>query len=636
MSNSNNSNNSSDFTSGGVSVPNKFYPLPSDYDKLTEKGKQQARFAILYDQSTPENLVRAWQCFRQWYLKADPIFYKRPLPSPAFHSQLVYDMGAFRRNAIAAPRGSAKTTVITREVPLLFMYTRNNFETSISKATDNMVESDFDFIMQQMEENQALLQEFGRLKPTARTGIWNRHHIRIANGNSLRGISVEGRKRGGRPDLFILDDPEYDPETETATVRNIEKFQTLLFKIILPMLDEGSTGIYWIGTMIGKRSFLYAACQGDDKRFRLWNRRILAAASFTGISSDEKRKNGLNRFKNLLWPEKWSEEALCEREEEIGPAAFASEFLNAPVSENERLLKVDKYKNTYVIEGDIHPSDPFKTPKETAIQYCRLKKGSADYEQVNEPYNDWLRRLFRFLVIDFAYTATAYSDFSCIISCAFDRWDTLWALDGWIGKVSLDTIDVLINQMGMKWQSHMVCPESASIQQNIVTKYANKVQDDSITTGWYPKVVPPKFPRNTTKGEKIAALEWRFNRGRIKLPRGFPFDTNTFWRILYAQIADFTVDLSLLPKDDAIDTLGMTSFVRKKTGIPRTTEPSISTPLTQLAEGKRVDSLTGLPLISGMNAGDIPRDIIDKMINQPPQSTRRSRRNSIPSRYHLR
>ena len=189
---------------------NPYFPLPPDYGELTVDGQWQARMATLRKQDTPFDLVCAWDFFRRGYLAQteEQVFYKRGFSeSPEFHYDIVHDMGTYGRNAFAAPRGSAKSTVVAVEVNLMLALTRPFFETILALATDKLVEERFDQIMLQIEHNEMILQDFGEMKPKRGQALYNHHHLHLTNGAIIKGLSVMGRKRGGRPGMFILDDP---------------------------------------------------------------------------------------------------------------------------------------------------------------------------------------------------------------------------------------------------------------------------------------------------------------------------------------------------------------------------------------------------------------------------------------------
>jgi len=227
---------------------------------------------------------------------------------------MIYAMGQYGRNVWAAPRGSAKSTIITEEMSILLSLVNPYFEITLGLSTDRQVKDRFDGIMAQFERNELIIEDFGIMKPKKGQALWNHGHLTLNNGSVIRGLSVMGKKRGGRPKLFILDDPENDPDSDSESSRAavIEKFEVILFKQIIPMMESGSS-VFWIGTLIDRKSFLYRATMGDDPRFDFWNRVVLKAISY---DKDDPTKV------SVLWPTKWPKEVLDARLEEIGTSAF--------------------------------------------------------------------------------------------------------------------------------------------------------------------------------------------------------------------------------------------------------------------------------------------------------------------------
>jgi hypothetical protein len=290
---------------------NEWYPLPPDYAELTEDGQRLARLSVVCDHSTPEKFVVAWDAFRRFYLQpTEPgFFYDDLVDSPAFHYEIVNDIGRYPYNVFAAPRGFGKSTLISLELPLFLSLTRTYFKMSLGFSTDKGIEKQLSKMMKQFEHNKFILEDFGLMKPSkGGSHIWNRHCLDLNNGSVIDGFSVEGKKRGARPHLFILDDPEYyDDGSESRSSVLHEQFNKVLFKEIIPMLRPGCS-LAWIGTVINMRSFINHACTSDDKRFRRWNRKVYTA---------------LDENNNSIWSEMWNDEALENRREEIGDAAFS-------------------------------------------------------------------------------------------------------------------------------------------------------------------------------------------------------------------------------------------------------------------------------------------------------------------------
>jgi hypothetical protein len=584
---------------------NSWHPLPRDYPDLTVEGQREARIAAVTKQDTPMELVGAWDLFRRLYLlPTEPgFFYHNFAPSPPFHYQAIHDLGQYARNILVAPRGFSKSTVIGTEVLLFLLLTRQYIRLALALATDKMIEARFDTIIKQLVENPYILEDFGVQKPKRGEAIWNRHHISLkGTGSKLEGFSVTGRKRGARPDLIILDDPEYDPESESATSALMlkEKFETLLFRQILPMLEKGS-GIFWIGTMISRRSFLYHACYGEDNRFQFWNRRILKSMG------EGEEEDGTS----LLWESKYDGVFLAAKKKEMGPAAFMAEFQNSPVSEQERVLKVDKKKNEYSIK-EFTDTDPLEST--SPVSFHKFNRDEKTWVPTSEPLGKLVSGMFRFITVDSAEGLGQHNDYSCIAVMGVDKSNCLWILDMWMGRVKDLILLNKIYSMGLHWQPRIVGIEAVTHRITVVDSMSTLLEERK-EGGWCPRLLPIDY--KNVKGEKnkpsrIATLEWRFQNGKIKYPahlkNKWPFNA------LYSQTTDFTYDLALLPFDDAIDTVAMSSFVTHGRGVrgPESV-PDLSL-MERLKKGEL--RMAGVPIISGINSSEIDEETFRVLVDK--------------------
>jgi len=588
-----------------INRPYPIWPLPKDYEELTLDGQKQARLAVLHNQSTPFDLVVAWDFFRRCYLAGvGKLFYKNGFEeSPPFHYEMISDLGEYGRNAQAAPRGSAKSTVIGIETPLLLALTRPHYEMTLGLATDRLAEERFDKLIQQFVENELILQDFGEMKPPRGRKIWNHHQLSLTNGAIIKGLSVMGKKRGGRPRLFILDDPENDPDSDSQAAAQvlIEKFEMILFRQIIPMLESGSS-IFWVGTLINRRSFLYHATSSDDPRFDFWNRKVLKAIEY---DKDDPKKV------YVLWPEKWSKEILEARRDEIGPSAFASEYCNEPVSEQDRILVIDPRKNEYSVEGEFDWNNPLAHTGIIKWTERYMEPGRRVYKDYEKPYRELVLPMYRILLFDYGSGMSQYNDYSCIMVLGFDTSNTLWILDMWLGRAKDATLLRLIYEKGLAWRPRVLGIEAVSIQMSFaeaVKEYIEEMEE-KISQPWRARVFPITYPARVSKSNRICGIEWRYRPGRIKYPAHlagkWPFDQ------LYQQTEDFTPDLALLPHDDAIDTLSMYQYVVKNRGGKFVKEKGKLSLLERIR--RNLPLIKGVPLLSGISSQEITDEMLDAL-----------------------
>ena len=569
--------------------------------------------AVLHNQATPFDLVVAWDFFRRMYLGGvGKLFYKNGFDeSPDFHYEMIYDLGEHGRNATAAPRGSAKSTVIGIEAPLLLSLTRPHYEMTLGLATDRLTEERFDKLMVQFDKNELIRQDFGNMHTPRGHGIWNHHCLSLTNGAVIKGLSVMGKKRGGRPRLFILDDPENDPDSDSQAAAQavVEKFEMIMFRQIIPMLESGSS-IYWVGTLINRRSFLYHATTGDDSRFDFWNRKVLKAIEY---DKDDPKKV------YVLWPEKWSQKVLEARREEIGPSAFASEYCNEPVSAQERILVVDPRKNEYSVEGEFDWTNPLAHMGNIKWSERFMEPGRREYKEFEKPFKELVSPMFRVLLFDYGQGLSQYNDYSCIMIVGFDTTNTLWVLDLWLGRAKDATLLRMIYEKGLAWRPRVLGIEAVSIQMSFaeaVKEYIDEMES-KISTPWRARIFPITYPARVSKSQRIAGTEWRFRPGRIKYPAHlagkWPFDQ------LYQQTEDFTMDLALLPHDDVIDTLSMYQYVVKNRGGKFTKEQGKPSLLERIR--RMVPLVKGMPILSGVPTSELTDEMLDILVQNKRKST---------------
>lgn len=604
--------------------PNPYYPLPVDYGDLTDDGKKQARLATLRRQNTPQEFVEAWALFRNLYLRprGDAFYQSGFKPSPDFHYQMIHDLGAHARNAQAAPRGFGKSIVIGIEVPLLLTLTRPYFSIAMAMATDKLIDARFGRLMLEYEENPYILNDFGKIKPprgSAKT--WNHHRLQLHhNGSLIEGFSVMGRKRGARPLLFIMDDPEFDSDDTSGAASSqyviTEKYERILFRQIIPMLAKGSA-MFWVGTMINRRCLLYKACEDDDPRFKVWMRRVYKA-------EDESRTKP-------LWESAWSLEFLKAREAEMGSSAYSTEYLNAPLTDETKLLHVDPTTNEYNIP-EWHELPPeqkeFLLTSKTPVEWnqrVRIEQpdGGIDFEieQKKEKAQKLFGNMYKVAIVDTASGLTGRNDYRAVVVLGYDHYNCLWVLDLWMGRCRDSQFYPIIYKMARRWMVRAVGIEAFATQISLVDSMSEYVADfteklgaqsSDTNTVWVPRIVPIKPPLRMSKGERISTLEWRFQAGKIKYPRHL----KNIWPVsaLYDQTENFTVDLALLRFDDAIDTVALSNFLIHTRGQRGAKDPEKKNLLQQIKDNEPV--VPGIPLLSGVSANMLTEEQINQLFYQ--------------------
>lgn len=609
-----------------INNPFAEFNLPPDYDQLTADGRKQARLNACACRETPSDMVAAWHFYRNYYLNHDQAyFYKDFAPSPPLHFEMIalFRDSRSRKNAVAAPRGYSKSTVIGTEVPLLEMCSPSKpaMEIGITLAKDSFVEERFDKFMVQLEENPRVIEDFGKLKPDMGSGIWNRHLLRLRNRVLVKGYSVDGKKRGGRPDLMIIDDPEHDPSKSTNLEVTSEDLDDMLVREILGMLPP-TARLFWIGTLLHRRAFLYHILRNDDPRFRTWNKRLYAENAHP--------ENVTDASSQLLWGSRFTKDFLIEQKNSMGVGGYMSEMCNDPRSSSDSMLHVDGMLNEYDIEPSQTPqfeASPLTvlTPT-TYYDVGNESDGRVTFTETTKPFADLIRPMRRFLMVDYAPTDKPTSDYSAIVVVGQDDRNTVWVLDAWQKRCRPAELIEQIWNYGQKWQVSLVGIEAVGLQDDLRQQVADSFELRQAAGIWVPKVVPIKYANKVSKSDRIASLEWRFRKGRIKLPRYLKDcrDSNhTFMGVLYDQIVDFTMDLSRLPKDDLVDTLSMYHTLVKGASKAIDVPTKALTLQERLLAGEtEMREYPAISVISGLKASEITPEMIEKMYEVAGHSSR--------------
>lgn len=582
------------------------YPLPPDYETLGEPEQRLARLNAIHYQKTPKDLVWAWTFFRTWYLRQTPpgFFYKRWVDSPDFHYQIVEDVGRYPYNAVAAPRASAKSTVLAIELPLLLTLTRPYFNILLIFSKDTMVTKRMNTSLgYQLQQNPYITADFGRIRPPKGQGVWNSHLMQLPNGASLEACSVMGGMLGARPDLILVDDPEIDPVMNRVTTELRENYERLLVNHILPMLDEGGSSLYWIGTLLSKQCFLYyAITTNSDKRFKFWNRRLLDAED-----------DGKGR---LLWKAKWDDKTLEEDKERLGLAAYNAQRRNRPGSAGEQVLKIPAKLGIYNVFGE----DPRGSPLDSAAVMVSHKK--HDHTglpvELERPFGPSVGKMFRILTMDYARCLSPTSDYVSMavvgIENTRDYLNTWWLLDLFVGRLQGNDWVPRFWDLGLRWRVQYAGVEAVAAQETLVHTAQEYAETASAAEGWVPRVVPIRYPYGLSKEDRMGSLEWRFRAGKLKLP-GHLKDTWPYTE-LWHEIMGFSGLPGATQHDDALDSIAMVQFLVKggrRSMVDDYYGNSRSyAALEELSRGNTVMD-GGLQVGLGVNASELPNETLQTL-----------------------
>lgn len=176
-------------------------------------------------------------------------------------------------------------------------------------------------IKNEIEENDRLYEDFGELKGT----LWTNEKIELSNKSRIQakgsGMAMRGvRYRQYRPDLIILDDILKDDAVESYTQRS--KIYRWLKKVVLNLGKDAF--IVWVNTIF----------HNDDPISRM----LAEVEQDTLKRWVAVRLSCLKEDGTPLWHEHWTIEELEEKRQTIGEAVFSTEYMNEPLSDEERII----------------------------------------------------------------------------------------------------------------------------------------------------------------------------------------------------------------------------------------------------------------------------------------------------------
>ena len=260
--------------------------------------------------------------------------------SPSFHLKILKEAMLNKRLAVASPRESAKSTIISFLLPThsVFFSTKRFIvivQNTYAKATGTLLT-----IKKELMENQLIIKDckLEVLKDAEGDTIFRQDGFdtRILCKGSEQIGSLRGEKFGAyRPDLIIVDDVEDD-----EMVRNPERRKDLcqvFDEALVPAGEKGVCDIWVIGTILHDDSLM--AKLVSKTQYPEYKKLVYKALN---------EKMGIL---SSLWPQKWSVNDLLKLQREK-PSVFAKEYQNDPVSGAMARFKREHFRYWRVENGN--------------------------------------------------------------------------------------------------------------------------------------------------------------------------------------------------------------------------------------------------------------------------------------------
>lgn len=287
----------------------------SDFIKFLKRApcNNQRTFALQRIFQDPENI----ELFAEFFFP-----HVMTSKTPAFHKEIYDVLFKNSNDALAAPRGHAKST-ITGLIFLIFniVNRREPYIVYMSQNHSKTVQF-LDPIRTEFKTNERLRLVYGDLTPKLVSGEDGRDREDCFDVNKCRieAVSFEKNIRGFkfnniRPTLIIGDDIEDDVRVMNPELR--DKDSNKLNKVVIPSLDINGR-FKMIGTVLHINGLLMSKIrQYDGKIFKACN----------------------HDYTDILWEDRFTKDKLQQIKKDIGSVAFEQEYLNNPINTTNSLIK---------------------------------------------------------------------------------------------------------------------------------------------------------------------------------------------------------------------------------------------------------------------------------------------------------
>lgn len=293
--------------------------------------------------------------------------------------------------AIAAPRGHAKTTALTKCYTLASVLFRSADFVLVVSDTYNQACLFLGEIKRELSTNQDLITLFG-IKQDEGGSVFltdreNDVIVEMEDGHQFRIMALGSEQKvrgllwnGKRPNLIVGDDLENDEIVMNSDRR--KKFSDWVSNALLPCMSERGK-IRIVGTILHMGSFLESKMPDDhsgntihtDLSVRMKN------VSDGGWFSARYAAHGPDgRYDKFLWPDKWTEKRLRFKQRmymvEGNPEGYYQEYLNRPIDPH----------NAYFQKADFNEFSPTDYNRPWTQYPCYL---SVDLAISDKQKRDW-------------------------------------------------------------------------------------------------------------------------------------------------------------------------------------------------------------------------------------------------------
>lgn len=383
------------------------------------------------------------------------------------------------RLAVLAPRDHGKTYFFDFAYPIWKASFTPNGKGYIFSATQPQAIRILEDIKEEIESNPKLQW----LVPTKKKQ-WSSTSITLSNGHKIYARGYGTKVRGAHPDWIVVDDGlnDEDAYSEVTRQKNIDYFYTAITNMIIP-----GGQIIVVGTPF-HGSDLYADLSKNPRYcFR----------KFSAIDDSGK----------VLWPARYSKQALADKKVEIGSIRFTREYRCDPISDDMSIFP----KRLFVGQ----PTEVFNVCLGMPAKYW-----------------DDMGITSRYVGVDFAISSAVSADFTVVFVMGLDSQGNRWVIDIQQHKgLEYQEQLSLINAVGQKYRPDVIFLEANQMQRifgdELIAKSDLPIMKFYTTGSGKPakgKKVMPKG--NTVSSNKnsleggVPSLRVLLENKKFRIPRG--------------------------------------------------------------------------------------------------------------------
>lgn len=400
--------------------------------------------------------------------------------TPPFHHEVYSSLANDdnRRVMIAAPRGTAKSTVTTLIYPLWRLAFKSSTDELFVVIISESQAQSINFLSRikyHLTHSSKFKSIFGDLGPNT-AQKWTATDVVLANGTRIIAVGTGQRVRGfiegdTRPNLIIVDDFESELNAYTPEAR--AKNRKWMTEAVIPSLsDEGK--VCMIGTVISEDCFLYWAKESPAWHtlwYSIWN---------------EEQKS--------IWPERFPKERILQIKDEFAAVGnlngFYQEYMNIAQSPDNAPFKPEWVK--------LHHYD-FERRNGQNI----LVGKDGDEEKIIP--------VSIYCGVDPASSLSTRADFFVIATIAIDAENNKYMVDCFQKRISpAEQPDEIIRTF-KKYRPRRMKIETVGYQEALRTATKELMKENNL---YIPGLEKGVKPRNS-KSERLLSLVPMFARGQF-------------------------------------------------------------------------------------------------------------------------